>query len=104
MDPSAGVAQCLVRQGLPAVIARHFAVSGEATAMLTWAFFAAVADGFSIDAALAEARKTLFIQGTAMSRPCACAAYARLDGKLFDLELVIPMAGGTELQYGLTDV
>jgi len=57
-DPFAGTAQTLVQQGIPAVIAMQF----EITADITFAeeFYAATADGYPVDAALAEARKAIF--------------------------------------------
>jgi len=59
-DPFAGVAQSLVQQGIPAVIAMQFEVTDEAAITLTHQFYAALADGYSVDAALAEARKAMF--------------------------------------------
>ncbi len=65
-DPFAGAAQSLVQQGIPAVIAMQFEVSDEAAATFAHEFYAAVADGYPVDAALAEARKAIFAQGNGL--------------------------------------
>jgi len=103
-DPFAGVAQCLVRQGLPAVIAMQFTVTCEAAVMLAQAFYSALADGYPVDAALAEARKALCTQGARDEWGTPVLYMRAPDGQLFDLEPVIPVAGGTELQQNATDV
>lgn len=62
-DCFAGIAQKLVQQGIPAVIAMQFAVSDRAAITLAQEFYEAVADGYPVDAALAEARKALSVTG-----------------------------------------
>lgn len=62
-DHYSGVAQKLVRGGIPAVIAMREAISDDAALMLVHAFYGALANGAAVDAALAEARKALFIGG-----------------------------------------
>lgn len=59
-DPYAGVAQRLVRGGVPAVIAMRTAISDQAAIALARSFYAALANGAAVDSALAEARKALF--------------------------------------------
>jgi hypothetical protein len=95
-DPFAGVAQCLVRQGLPAVIAMQFAVSSEAAVMLARAFCDAVADGYPVDAALAEARKTLCTQGNCDEWGTPVLYMRAPDGRLFDLQAVAQETDVTE--------
>jgi len=63
-DPFAGSAQSLVQQGVPAVIAMQFEVSDEAAIALAHEFYSAVADGYPVDAALTEARRAVFAQGS----------------------------------------
>jgi hypothetical protein len=58
-DPYAGVAQSLIQQGLPAVIAMQFEVSDEAAIAFAHEFYAAVADGLRIDTAIGQARKAI---------------------------------------------
>ncbi len=59
-DAYTGVAQRLVRGGTPAVIAMRTAISDQAAVAFAGSFYAALADGAAVDAALAEARKALF--------------------------------------------
>ncbi len=58
--PYAGVAQRLVREGVPAVIAMRTAISDGAAMTLARSFYVALASGAGVDTALAEARKALF--------------------------------------------
>jgi hypothetical protein len=62
-NPFAGLAQTLVRKGVPAVIAMQFEITDEAAIAFTGEFYAALADGYPVDAALAEARRALYIAG-----------------------------------------
>ena len=59
----AGTAQHLVLQGIPSVIAMQFPISDQAAIALTHEFYRALADGYPVDAALAEARKAIFAHG-----------------------------------------
>lgn len=59
-DPFAGVAQSLVQQGIPAVIAMQFEITDEASIAFAREFYAALADGYPVDAALGEARGAIF--------------------------------------------
>jgi hypothetical protein len=58
-DPFAGVAQSLLQQGIPAVIGMQFPISDAAAAAFSREFYAAVATGYPLDAALSEARKAI---------------------------------------------
>jgi DNA-binding MltR family transcriptional regulator len=55
-DPFTGVAQALVQQGLPAVIAMQYPFSEAAALTFAGEFYGALADGYPVDAALTEAR------------------------------------------------
>lgn len=59
-DAYTGVAQRLVRGGVPAVIAMRTAISDQAAVAFASNFYAALANGAAVDTALAEARKALF--------------------------------------------
>ena len=59
-DPYAGVAQTLVRQGIPAVIAMQFEIYEAAALTFAQEFYCAIADGYPVDTALSEARKAVF--------------------------------------------
>lgn len=59
-DSFAGVAQQLVKQGLPAVLAMQFPVTDRAAIALSQAFYRALAEGCPIEAAVSEARKAIY--------------------------------------------
>lgn len=59
-DPYAGVAQTLVRQGIPAVLAMQFEIFEEAAITFAQEFYSAIVDGYPVDASLSEARKAIF--------------------------------------------
>jgi hypothetical protein len=59
-DPFAGVAQTLVQQGTPAVIAMQFEITDQAAITFSEEFYAATADGYPVDAALSAARKAIY--------------------------------------------
>lgn len=86
-DPFAGVAQQLLRQGIPAVIAMQFEISDEAAVILTKAFYEALADGYPVDGALAEARKSLYTAGNDIEWGTPVLYLRAEDGRLFDLAI-----------------
>jgi hypothetical protein len=55
-NPFGGVAQTLVQGGAPAVVAMRYPISDEAAITFAHEFYAALADGYSVDGALTEAR------------------------------------------------
>ena len=84
-NPLASVAQALVRQGTPAVVAMQTTISDQAAIALTREFYAALTNGQPVDAALTEARKAL-----AVHRPSAEWSAPRLvmhmaDGRLWQI-------------------
>jgi formylglycine-generating enzyme required for sulfatase activity len=85
-DPLAGVAQTLVRQGIPAVIAMQFEITDAAAILFAEEFYAAVADGYPVDAALAEARKAIFAAGNDMEWGTPVLHLRAPDGQLFALD------------------
>lgn len=84
-DQFSGVAQTLLQQGIPAVIAMQFEITDQAAITMSHEFYAALADGYPVDAALAEARKAIFAQAldTEWGTPVL---YLRApDGQIFDI-------------------
>ena len=84
-DPFAGVAQSLIQQGLPAVVAMQFAITDDAAIIFAHELYAAIADGYPLEAALADARGAIRDEGnpTEWGTPVL---YSRApDGRLFDL-------------------
>jgi hypothetical protein len=85
-DPFAGTAQTLVQQGLPAVIAMQFEISDEAAICFTHEFYAAIAGGYPVDAALAEARKAIFAQVNEIEWGTPVLYMRGPDARVFDIE------------------
>jgi WD40 repeat protein len=84
-DPFAGMAQGLIRQGLPAVVAMQFEITDDAAIIFAQELYGAIADGYPLEAALAEARGAIRDEGntTEWGTPVL---YSRApDGHLFDL-------------------
>jgi hypothetical protein len=84
-DLFGGMAQSLVQQGLPAVVAMQFQISDEAAIAFAREFYGAIADGCRLETAVAEARGAIRDEGyvTEWGTPVL---YSRaLDGGLFDL-------------------
>jgi sugar lactone lactonase YvrE len=84
-DPFAGTAQSLVQQGLPAVIAMQFEISDDAAIELAREFYGAIADGYPVDAALAEARKTILAAGSGVEWGTPVLYLRADDARIFDL-------------------
>lgn len=61
----AGVAQKLVQQGVPALLAMQFAVSDRSAIALAHEFYLALSDGLPIESAVSEARKAIYSEGEA---------------------------------------
>lgn len=91
-DPFAGVAQVLLLQGLPAVVAMQFAVSDKAAATFAQGLYGALADGLPVDAALAEARKSVFGLGDSVEWGTPVLYLNAPDGRIFDVPAPAPPA------------
>jgi hypothetical protein len=61
-DVFSSTATTLVRRGTPAVVAMQFQITDDAAVQFSRVFYAAVAHGMPIDAAVAEARKSVALQ------------------------------------------
>lgn len=84
-NPFASVAGRLVQQAIPAVVALRTAISDAAAVAFAHEFYAALADGYAVDAALAEARKALFAEGEADAWSAPVLFMRATDGRLFAL-------------------
>jgi tetratricopeptide (TPR) repeat protein len=93
-DPFAGVADTLVRRGIPAVIAMQFEVSDKAAIEFAPALYGALAAGRPVDAAVAEARKAVYtVSPLEWATPVL---YLRADNAhLFDVTQPAPAAAAT---------
>ena len=82
-DPFAGMAQSLIQQGLPAVVAMQFEITDDAAIIFARELYGAIADGYPVEAALAESRGAIRDAGnpTEWGTPVL---YSRApDGRLF---------------------
>jgi hypothetical protein len=96
IDPSghaAGVAETLIQQGIPAVVAMQFEITDAAACEFTPALYGALASGLPVDAAVGEARKAIYT-----TNPVEFATpvlYLRsADGQLFDVAPASPPFSG----------
>ena len=85
-DPFAGVAQSLVRGGVAAVIAMQFEISDEAAIILSSEFYSALADGYPVDAALAEARTAVYTRASAVEWAIPVLYLRSPDAAIFDVQ------------------
>ena len=88
-DPFAGVAEMLVRRGIPAVVAMQFEFSDDAAIEFAPALYGALAAGLPVDAAVGEARKAVYtVSPLEWATPVLYLRAA--DGQLFDITQEIP--------------
>jgi formylglycine-generating enzyme required for sulfatase activity len=95
-DPYAGVAQALVQQGIPAVIAMQFPIFEDSAIEFAYEFYGAIADGFPVDASISEARKAIFTSGNETEWATPVLFMNSPDGRIFDLhstQQVLPLVG-----------
>jgi branched-chain amino acid transport system substrate-binding protein len=85
IDPSAGTAQALVQQGIPAVIAMQFEISDRAATTFAHEFYGSVAVGLALDAALTEARRAIFAQVSEIEWGTPVLYMRSPDGHIFSL-------------------
>jgi hypothetical protein len=60
-DPFSGIAQGVVQQGVPAVIAMQFEITDRAAVRFATDFYRSIAEGFSVEASMAHARKAMYL-------------------------------------------
>jgi hypothetical protein len=82
-DPLGGIAQALVRQGIPAVIAMQFEISDPAALVFSQSFYQAIADGLAVDVAMVEARRAMFAEGHEVEWATPVLYMRSPDGRVF---------------------
>jgi formylglycine-generating enzyme required for sulfatase activity len=88
-DPFAGVAQALIKDGMPAVVAMQFQVTDDAAIAFSRAFYQSLGEGDPVDTAMFEARHVMMSEcfETEWGNPVL---YMRSpDGRIFDLTPVV---------------
>ena len=84
-DPFSGVAPSIVQQGIPAVIAMQFEITDEAAIVFAEGFYEAVAAGYPVDAALAEARMAILADDNDVEWATPVLFMRVPDGRIFDV-------------------
>jgi CHAT domain/TIR domain len=92
-DPFGGVAQALVRQGVPAVIAMQFEISDPAALVFSQSFYQAIADGLPVDGATVEARRAIFAAGNEVEWATPVLYLRSPDGRVFSKNRHQPRQG-----------
>jgi tetratricopeptide (TPR) repeat protein len=85
-NPFSGVAQHLVRQGIPAVIAMREKITDQSAITFAQNFYQAISDDYPIDAALGEARKALFIEDNTLEWGIPVLYMRTSDARIFKIE------------------
>ena len=101
-DPYAGVAQALVQQGIPSVIAMQFPIFEDSAIEFAHEFYGAIADGFPVDAAISEARKAIFTTGNETEWATPVLFMNSPDGRIFDLQKtqkILPLTDETVSEF-----
>lgn len=84
-DPYSGTAQSLVYQGIPAVVAMQFEITDTAAITFARSLYEAVAAGYPLDAAMAEARNAVREQPNPVEWATPVLYLRAPDGRIFDL-------------------
>jgi hypothetical protein len=84
-DPFSGVASCLVQREIPAVIAMQLEITDRAAITFAGELYSALADGYPVDAALAEARKAIFADRNDVEWATPVLFMRVADGRIFDI-------------------
>jgi CHAT domain/Kelch motif len=84
-DPFAGTAQGLIQQDIPAVVAMQFEITDAAAITFARELYGAVADGYPLDAAVAEARVAIHSDGNPVEWATPVLYLRAADGRIFDI-------------------
>jgi hypothetical protein len=85
-DPFAGAAHSLILCGIPAVVAMQFEITDAAAIVFAHEFYAAVADGLAVDAAITEARRAIFGDAGGVEWGTPVLHLRTDDGRLFSID------------------
>ncbi|MEK7729191.1 MAG: tetratricopeptide repeat protein [candidate division KSB1 bacterium] len=85
-NPFTGVAQSLVQQGMPAVIAMSSPVQDVTALTFADSFYDFLTDGYPVEAALAETRKAIFTHGQETEWGAPVLFMRAADGHLFNFQ------------------
>jgi len=85
LDPFSGVASSLVQYGIPAVIGMQFEITDGAAIAFAARLYDALAGSFPVDAALAQARRSIFAAGNDIEFGTPVLFLRGADAHLFDV-------------------
>lgn len=85
LDPFSGVGSSLVQYGIPAVIGMQFEITDEAAIAFASRLYASLAQGFPVDAALAQARRSIFAAGNDIEFGTPVLFLRGADAQLFEV-------------------
>ena len=84
VQPFAGTAQAIVREGVPAVVAMQFRITDNAALTFAGRFYKAMAGYHPVDAALAKARQEIYSKNNYAEWATPVLFMRSNDGRLFD--------------------
>ena len=90
VDPFSGVASSLLECGIPAVVGMQFEITDDAAIRFSERLYTALAQGFPVDAALAQARKGIFAAGHEVEFGTPVLYLRGADARLFDVDTALP--------------
>jgi hypothetical protein len=96
-DPFAGVAQTLLQQGVPAVVAMQFEITDEAAVTFSEGFYTSLTRGRPVDVAVSDARKGVYSIPNYTEWATPVLYMRSTDGVLFDLEVSAKTQDGVGL-------
>jgi hypothetical protein len=103
---SGGIAQTLVRQGVPGVVAMQYEISDKAAKIFAEEYYRAFASGASVESAVVEARKAIYADGndvewgTPVLYLRATKAELLEGAKMSDEQQSKPQSGGISISVG----
>jgi hypothetical protein len=83
-DAFGGIAQSLVQQGIPAVLAMQFKITDQAAITFASEFYGSMADYYPVDAALSQARLAIRGEGNHLEWATPALYMRSTDGRIFD--------------------
>jgi hypothetical protein len=90
VDPFSGVAASLVQYGIPAVIGMQFEITDEAAIAFAARLYTSLAEGYPVDAAVAQSRRSIFAAGNDIEFGTPVLFLRGADAHLFDLKNPAP--------------
>jgi CHAT domain len=85
-DPFGGLAQSLVKKGIPAALAMQFKISDDVAVTFAREFFTMMADNWPADTALAEARTAIYLEHSVMEWGTPVLYMNAPDGQIFQID------------------